>query len=53
MPADALAGLLADPEALKGVLLRHVLPNKIAAKDIPYGDTTVATVGGEDITVTK
>jgi len=51
IPADALNGLLADKEALTAVLLRHVVPGKIEAKDIPPGDTVVGTAGGEEITV--
>merc|ERR1711973_922030 len=44
IPADALNGLLAKPDDLKAVLLRHVLPNR---------STPVATVGGEEITVLR
>ena len=53
VPADALAGLLADPEALKAVLLRHVVPSKIPSSGIPYGVTPVGTAGGEEITVKR
>ena len=38
---------------MAGILLRHVLPNRIEAGQIPAGSTNVATVGGEEITVTK
>merc|ERR1712240_471212 len=53
IPADALNGLLAKPDDLKAVLLRHVLPNKVPSSAIPNGSTTVGTVGGEDITVLR
>merc|ERR1711872_1212931 len=51
IPKATLDGLLADKEALTAVLLRHVLPNRIMAGDIPSGTTTVTTVGGEQIDV--
>merc|ERR1712241_76692 len=51
VPKAALDGLLADKDALTAVLLRHVLPNRIMAGDIPSGTTTVTTVGGEQIDV--
>merc|ERR1712198_665045 len=53
IPADDLNGLLAKPEDLKAVLLRHVLPNKVPSSAIPNGVTNVATVGGEDISVIR
>merc|ERR1711962_1012110 len=53
IPTLALNDLLSKPEALKAVLLRHVLPNKILSFDIPKGSTPVRTVGGEDITVVR
>jgi len=53
VPADALQGLLADPAALKNVLLRHVLGSVVKAEDIPKGSTEVDTLSGEKITVTK
>jgi len=53
VPADALKGLLADPAALKNVLLRHVLGSVVKAEDIPKGSTEVDTLSGEKITVTK
>merc|ERR1711973_435538 len=53
IPADALNGLLAKPDDLKAVLLRHVLPNEVPSSAIPNGSTTVGTVGGEDITVLR
>merc|ERR1719251_242177 len=39
VPEDALAGLLADKDALTAVLLRHVVPSAIQAKDVPMGST--------------
>merc|ERR1712241_163727 len=51
VPEAALKDLLADKDALTAVLLRHVLPNRIMAGDIPSGTTTVDTVGGEQIDV--
>merc|ERR1711973_188375 len=45
--------LLAKPDDLKAVLLRHVLPNKVPSSAIPNGSTPVATVGGEEITVLR
>merc|ERR1711900_99892 len=54
VPADTLNGLLADKEALTAVLLRHVVPGAaLKARNIPRGDTKVATAGGEEITVTR
>merc|ERR1712198_7786 len=53
VPSDALQGLLADPAALKNVLLRHVLGSVVKAEDIPKGSTEVDTLSGEKITVTK
>merc|ERR1711992_76178 len=38
-------------DTLKGILLRHVLPSRIMAGDIPSGSTIVKTVGGEEIEV--
>merc|ERR1712242_92279 len=42
-----------NKQALADILLRHVLPNRIEAGQIPAGSTNVKTVGGEDITVTN
>jgi len=53
IPADDLNGLLKDKDALTAVLLRHVLPKRIMAGDIPSGTTTVKTAGGEEIDVIK
>merc|ERR1712212_107019 len=40
-----------NKDQLAGILLRHVLPNRIMAGDIPRGTTKVKTVGGEEIEV--
>ena len=54
VPADALAGLLADKDALTAVLLRHVVPGAaLKAQDVPMGSTDLKTAGGEEITVTR
>merc|ERR1711997_881993 len=53
LPAGTVESLV-KPEnidTLKAILLRHVLPNRIMAGDIPSGTTSVATVGGENIDV--
>merc|ERR1712179_456750 len=55
LPEGTIPTLL-KPEnkaTLAGILLRHVLPNRIEAGQIPEGSTTVKTVGGEEIVVTK
>eukprot|EP00091_Calanus_sinicus_P022801 TRINITY_DN7422_c0_g1_i8.p1 TRINITY_DN7422_c0_g1~~TRINITY_DN7422_c0_g1_i8.p1 ORF type:complete len:299 (-),score=114.09 TRINITY_DN7422_c0_g1_i8:101-997(-) len=46
IPKDALDGLLADTEALKKVLLRHVLPGALFKKGISWD--THSTAGGEE-----
>merc|ERR1712156_1043917 len=53
VPKETLDFLLMpeNKDALAAVLLRHVLPNRIMAGDIPSGTTTVDTVGGEKIDV--
>merc|ERR1711876_139015 len=53
VPEDALAGLLADKDALTAVLLRHVVPSAIQGKNIPPGTTELDTAGGEKISVTR
>ena len=42
-----------NKELLSNVLLRHVLPTRIMADEIPQGTTKLKTVGGEDIEITK
>ena len=54
VPEEALNGLLADKEALKKVLLRHVVPGStLLGKNIPPGSTTLKTASGEEITATR
>merc|ERR1711990_391669 len=53
VPADALAGLLANKEELTAVLLRHVVPSALQGKNIPPGSTALTTVGGDEISVTR
>merc|ERR1719483_1152606 len=50
---DSLNGLLADPEALENVLLRHVVEDKIKEEDIPYGRTDLEAASGDILTVDK
>merc|ERR1712045_755970 len=50
LAAVKAAGLV---DALRAVLLRHVVPSAIKAKDVPMGSTTLATAGGEEIVVTN
>ena len=45
VPADLLDALLADPEALKAILLRHALPGSLFAKGITWQEHE--TAGGE------
>merc|ERR1711992_354996 len=53
VPEEALAGLLANKEKLKAVLLRHVVPSAIQGKNIPPGTTALTTAGGDKIDVTR
>jgi len=54
VPVDKLNSLLNDKEALKKVLLRHVVPGTtMQGKNIPPGTTTLKTAAGEDITTTR
>jgi len=51
LPAGALEGLLADPEALAGVLTYHVIPGRILAGDLSDG-IQVETLQGQSVTIT-
>lgn len=51
IPADTLAALLADPEALTGVLLYHVVDGAKLASDV-VGAASLTTLGGTELTVT-
>merc|ERR1712127_66909 len=53
VPEEALAGLLANKEELKAVLLRHVVPSTLQGKNIPPGTTDLTTAGGEEISVSR
>merc|ERR1711874_708327 len=53
VPEEALAGLLANKEELKAVLLRHVVPSTIQGKNIPPGTTTITAASGDKIDVTR
>lgn len=54
LPSGTLEDLLADKAALTAVLLRHVVPGSaLRAGEVPEGSTTLATAGGEEITVTR
>jgi len=47
VPSDLLDALLADPEALKAILLRHVLPGSLFSKGITWQEHK--TAGGESV----
>jgi len=50
VPVDTLNGLLGDKEALKKVLLRHVIPGRrLEGKDVPTGSTKLKTASGEEV----
>ena len=49
VPGDVLAALAADPDALRSVLLYHVVPGRLIAALISDGKT-VTTAEGSDIT---
>ncbi len=48
LPAGALDALLKDPQALKGVLLYHVVSGKVLAKDV-VTLTEATTVNGQKV----
>jgi uncharacterized surface protein with fasciclin (FAS1) repeats len=50
IPVDKLNGLLGDREALRKVLLRHVIPNRsLEGKEVPNGVTRLTSVSGEEL----
>lgn len=50
VPTDKLNALLADKDALRKVLLRHVIPNQnLAGKEVPNGVTKLTSASGEEI----
>ncbi len=51
LPEGALDDLLADREALAGVLTYHVVPGKVMAADIGGKVTEATTVQGADVTI--
>jgi uncharacterized surface protein with fasciclin (FAS1) repeats len=53
LPAGTVEGLLKEIPALKSVLTFHVIAGRILAEDIALGSTSVPTVNGEPVTVTK
>lgn len=50
LPPGALDGLLADKEKLKGVLLYHVVPGSVMAKDV-VKLTSAKTAQGESLAI--
>ncbi|MGE3807353.1 MAG: fasciclin domain-containing protein [Gemmataceae bacterium] len=50
LPKGTLDRLLADKEALKGVLLYHVVPGKVTAADVAKLDSA-RTVGGKPVRI--
>lgn len=50
IPADQLAALLADKEALTKVLLNHVVPGKVEAAQV-VELTSAQTASGENVTI--
>merc|ERR1711892_990134 len=54
VPVEALNSLLSNPEELKQVLLRHVVPGTvIQGKNIPPGTTPLKSASGEEISATR
>merc|ERR1739838_1129405 len=53
IPKEALDELLADTEALKRVLLRHVLPGALFAKGITWSEHATAGGNEEDMIATQ
>ncbi|HEY3333911.1 MAG TPA: fasciclin domain-containing protein [Candidatus Limnocylindrales bacterium] len=51
LPAGTVEGLLKDPEALKAILLYHVLAGKVTSDQV-VGLTSADTVGGPAIKIT-
>ncbi|QFP77646.1 fasciclin domain-containing protein [Deinococcus sp. AJ005] len=51
LPSDTLAAVLNDPEALKNILLYHVVPGKVTAKQV-MGMTSGKTAQGSSFLVT-
>lgn len=51
LPEGTVEGLLADPEALAGILTYHVVAGSVMSGDLSDG-MTAATVNGAEITIT-
>merc|ERR1711997_287383 len=55
LPEGTIATLLKpeNKDQLRSILLKHVLPVQIKAKQIPQGTMKIKTVGGEEIKITN
>ncbi len=51
LPDGTVEGLLADPEALRNVLLYHVVPGEVPAEQV-LGSGNVETVSGRQLDIT-
>ena len=51
LPQSVVDALMADPEALKKVLLYHVIPAEIKSSDITEDDVSVASAEGTNLRV--
>ena len=51
LPQSVVDALMADPEALKKVLLYHVIPAEIKSSDITEDDVSVASAEGTKLRV--
>lgn len=50
VPVDTLNALLGDKDALRKVLLRHIVPNTdLKGKAVPNGVTKLTSASGEEI----
>jgi uncharacterized surface protein with fasciclin (FAS1) repeats len=52
IPADTLNGVLADTDALTGILTYHVIPEQLSGADLVAGGT-FATVNGAELSVAQ
>jgi uncharacterized surface protein with fasciclin (FAS1) repeats len=50
LPEGTVASLLENPEALRGILLYHVVPGRVTAEQV-VGLTAATTVNGADIRI--
>ena len=51
LPPHRFQALLADPESLRAVLLRHVTAGRLESSDLPEGPSTLITGAGEQVTI--